>query len=49
MLTYTVWIDQSAISVEFTLFEIALVSDTVWELEAALALLPVMIFGALVF
>ena len=46
--TYSIWIDESSITMEFALAEISLVDHTIWEGELAHTFLPVMRLGALV-
>ena len=46
--TYAIWVDESSVTVEFTLVEISLVDHTIWEGKLAHSFLPVMCLGALV-
>ena len=46
--TYTIWINQCSVSVEFSLVEIALINDSIGECELAITFLPVMLFRALI-
>ena len=46
--TYAIWVDESSVTVKFTLVEISLVDHAIWEGELANAFLPVMRLGALV-
>ena len=38
--TYAIWVDESALSMEFSLIKLAFVDDSIWKSEFALSLLP---------
>ena len=47
-MTYSIGVDESSLSVEFSLVEVALVDDSIGEGELALALLPAIDSGTII-